>query len=62
MRPYAVYYILQCWRGRRAVEPSARESMQFIHSLSEDPFRTGDFQDRDEAGPEIQVKLWAIMQ
>jgi hypothetical protein len=57
MRPYAVYLHSSVLAQTPRSGTKRTRVMQFIHSLSEDPFHSGDFQDRDEAGHEIEVKI-----
>ena len=57
MRPYAVYLhesVLQMTPRSRARRDRI---MKFIRELANDPFRRGDFQDKDDVGNEIQVKI-----
>jgi hypothetical protein len=57
MRPYAVYLherilVHTPKRGRQ------RELiMQFVRELGSAPFRNGDFQDLDDAGHELEIKI-----
>lgn len=40
--------------------PSSRDRQQiltFLHHLGDDPFQTGDYQDQDDTGRPVQIKI-----
>lgn len=57
MQPYAVY-INEAALASAPRSGSQRQTvMRFISSLAENPFATGDFSEKDEAGRTVQVKV-----
>jgi hypothetical protein len=57
MRPYAVYLHESVLQSTPRSGSRRDRIMKFIRQLGENPFQRGDYQDKDEAGNEIQVKI-----
>jgi hypothetical protein len=57
MDSYAVY-LHERIHSRRPLSGRKRDKvMRFVRELADDPFRRGDYQDKDSAGHELQVKI-----
>ena len=62
MEPYAVFLHLEVAETLSSVRPRDRDKiLQFIHSLSRDPFQAGDFRGHDSRGRANEVKLVDIL-
>jgi hypothetical protein len=57
MRRYSVYLHESALRNAPRRGRNRERVMAFIFSLGDDPHRRGDYEDRDEAGHEIQVTV-----
>ena len=57
MRPYAVFINQAALAFTPRSGSQRRMIMNFVGSLAENPFATGDFSEKDEAGRIAQVKL-----
>ncbi|HTB63179.1 MAG TPA: hypothetical protein VK737_06285 [Opitutales bacterium] len=56
----AVYRVMVSREVLRMDKPSRRERkriLMFLDHLAVDPFQEGDFQDRDEDGRDLQIKI-----
>ncbi|MFK5921022.1 MAG: hypothetical protein QM496_02495 [Verrucomicrobiota bacterium] len=57
MSPYAVYVHEKVLIEALPSGNTHKLVLQFIRDLADDPFQKGDFQDRDEAGHELEIKV-----
>jgi len=57
MRPYAVYINEAALASAPRSGPQHKLVMRFVSSLGENPFATGDFSEKDDAGRTVQVKV-----
>jgi hypothetical protein len=57
MRPYQVYINQEALVSAPRSGAQRKAVMAFIRSLADEPYRSGDFAERDEVGRAVQVKI-----
>jgi hypothetical protein len=57
MRPYQVYINQEALVSAPRSGPSRKAVMDFIHWLATNPNATGDFEEMDEVGRTVHVKI-----
>jgi hypothetical protein len=57
MRPYRVYINQEALFSAPRAGRHRQTVMDFIRSLASDPFKTGDFSEKDETGRTVWVKV-----
>ena len=57
MQPYRVLVSLKFLQLERPPRRQREQILSFLERLAEDPFRPGDYQERDDAGRPVQIKI-----
>jgi hypothetical protein len=58
MKAYSLYLRREAIDSLRLIRPKVRQGIAgFIDSLAADPFTRGDFQEKDETGRDLEIKI-----
>ncbi|HAV65205.1 MAG TPA: hypothetical protein DCY13_22890 [Verrucomicrobiales bacterium] len=57
MRGYRVLVTIEMLRGPKPSRASRDRIIRFLESLEEEPFQPGDYQELDESGRTLQIKI-----
>jgi hypothetical protein len=57
LQPYKVLICIELLKLPRLSRPDREKILIFLESLAHDPSKPGDFEERDEVGRPVQIKL-----
>ena len=57
MQPYKVLISIEVLQLQRPVRSERDKILSFLESLSNDPFKLGDYEERDDIGHSVQIKI-----
>ncbi len=58
MKAYSLYLRREAIDSLRLIRPKVLQGItDFIDSLAADPFKRGDFQEKDETGRDLEIKV-----
>lgn len=57
MQPYKVLISIEVLQLERPARRERERILAFLESLADNPGKTGDYEERDEAGRPVQIKI-----
>jgi hypothetical protein len=57
LQPYKVLISIEVLQLQRPARSEQDKILSFLESLSDDPFKLGDYEERDDIGHSVQIKI-----
>ena len=57
MQPYKVLISIEILQLHRPARGEREKILSFLESLADDPFKLGDYEERDDIGHPVQIKI-----